>query len=240
MLFDAPASPTAPPGSGGPGASWMLRFFPMQEGTRNVMKIKMAPGKYFNLLYHWGWRKHPPRVQAIENVNKIYEGKTLYQWESGVFGVAPRSSRQAQLAAIGMLGAMAPERSCGGYDDCPAVVGPETGDAVDERCAASYNDWTDRTHLPRGFTADPTTDVTLVYANKHDLWQCARLQQVDLAPAGIQRDVVNPTTSGTTINTGFRRSARLGESIPVTRGELPNPDALGAGASLRSDVTTGL
>src|SRR5205807_3139014 len=153
---------------------------------------KMAPGKYFNLLYHWGWRKHPPRVQAIENVNKIYEGKTLYQWESGVFGVAPRSSRQAQLAAIGMLGAMAPEKimwqdlMTAQQSSDPKQVMQSMNDAL-----LSYNDWTDRTHLPRGFTADPTTDVTLVYANNTIYGNALDFNKWTLRPKVYNVTVVN-------------------------------------------------
>ena len=47
-----------------------LTFFPQNEGTRNVYKIKMAPGRYFNGTYTWGWRVHPGRVQFMENENK--------------------------------------------------------------------------------------------------------------------------------------------------------------------------
>lgn len=65
-------------------------FFPMQDGTRTIFKIKMAAGKYFNLTYTWGWRMHPPRVQVFENANKkmSIEGepaKTLVEWEQSVF-----------------------------------------------------------------------------------------------------------------------------------------------------------
>lgn len=65
-------------------------FFPIGDGTRTLFKIKMAPGKYFNLTYTWGWRMHPPRVQVFENANKkiSLEGeppKTLVQWEQSVF-----------------------------------------------------------------------------------------------------------------------------------------------------------
>ena len=45
-------------------------FFPMQEGTRTKLKIKMAPPKYSNVTYTWGWRNHPPRAQAVENSHK--------------------------------------------------------------------------------------------------------------------------------------------------------------------------
>lgn len=45
-------------------------FFPMQEGTRTRLKIKMAPPRYSNVTYTWGWRNHPPRAQAVENSHK--------------------------------------------------------------------------------------------------------------------------------------------------------------------------
>lgn len=74
-------------------------FFPMEEGTRTVFKIKMTPGKYYNLVYNWGWRLHPPRIQVMENAAKKinygnlpheacpaeYQGKTLPQLEQAVF-----------------------------------------------------------------------------------------------------------------------------------------------------------
>ena len=42
-------------------------FFPMDDGTRTVFKIKMAPAIYQNFIYTWGWRNHPPRIQVIES-----------------------------------------------------------------------------------------------------------------------------------------------------------------------------
>ena len=45
-------------------------FFPLREGTRTKLKIKMAPTQYQNVHYTWGWRKHPPRAQAVENLHK--------------------------------------------------------------------------------------------------------------------------------------------------------------------------
>lgn len=74
-------------------------FFNMDEGTRTVFKIKMTAGKYYNLVYTWGWRMHPPRVQVMENAGKKinyggapppvcpgeYQGLTLPQVEQAVF-----------------------------------------------------------------------------------------------------------------------------------------------------------
>jgi hypothetical protein len=42
-------------------------FFPMDDGTRTLFKIKMAPAIYQNFIYTWGWRNHPPRIQVIES-----------------------------------------------------------------------------------------------------------------------------------------------------------------------------
>jgi hypothetical protein len=231
MLFDAPTSATAPPGSGGPNASMDLTFFPMQEGTRNVMKIKMAPGKYFNLQYHWGWRKHPPRVQIIENVNKVYAGQTLYQWESGVFGVAPRSSRQAQLAAIAMIGALAPEKimwqdlMTAQQSSDPKQVMQLINDAL-----LSFNDYIDRTHLPRGFTVDPTTDVTLVYANNTIYGSALDFNKWTLRPQVYNVTLVNADNfRHDYLQPDFGGQRGWENQFQSTRGQLPNPDALGAG-----------
>lgn len=74
-------------------------FFDMEEGTRTILKIKMAPAEYLNLIYTWGWRMHPPRIQVMENTvdqvnyggkpfpgcNPEYEHCLLPQIEKGVF-----------------------------------------------------------------------------------------------------------------------------------------------------------
>ncbi|HKI04802.1 MAG TPA: hypothetical protein VKK31_22680 [Thermoanaerobaculia bacterium] len=91
MYFDAPTRK--------PGIGMDQTFFNMEEGTRTVFRIKMAPASYLNLIYTWGWRMHPPRVQVMENAAKTinyggtvppacpgdYQGKTLPQLEQAVF-----------------------------------------------------------------------------------------------------------------------------------------------------------
>ncbi len=52
-------------------ASLDQTFFPMEDGTRVSIAVRMAPPQYYNLTYTWGWRNHPPRAQAIENAHKI-------------------------------------------------------------------------------------------------------------------------------------------------------------------------
>ncbi len=231
MLFDAPTSPTAAPGSGGPGGGMDLTFFPMQEGTRNVMKIKMAPGKYFNLQYHWGWRKHPPRVQVMENMNKIYAGQSLYQWETGVFGVQPRFSRQTQLAAINMLGSQAPEMIM--WNDL--TTAQQTSDPrqvvkLMQDALLSYNDYTDRTHLPRGFTQDPTTDVTLVYANNTIYGTATEFAKWTLRPQVYNVTLINADNfRHDYLQPDFGGQRGWENQFQSTRGQLPNADALGAG-----------
>jgi hypothetical protein len=54
------------PGGPKPHIGMDQSFFPMDDGTRTVFKIKMAPAVYLNLIYTWGWRNHPPRIQVIE------------------------------------------------------------------------------------------------------------------------------------------------------------------------------
>jgi len=66
--------------TGWPRVSWMggplqaafdQSFFPMEDGTRVSLGIRMAPPQYYNLTYTWGWRKHAPRAQAVENAHKV-------------------------------------------------------------------------------------------------------------------------------------------------------------------------
>jgi hypothetical protein len=82
-----------------PGIGMDQTFFDMEDGTRTVFRIKMAPSKYLNLVYTWGWRMHPPRAQVMENAGKkidyggtvpavcpaSFQGKTLPELEQAVF-----------------------------------------------------------------------------------------------------------------------------------------------------------
>lgn len=83
-----------------PNAGMDQTFFNMEDGTRTVFEIEMTPGKYLNLIYNWGWRMHPPRIQVIEKATKKidygchgpgatcpadYQGCTLPQLEQAVF-----------------------------------------------------------------------------------------------------------------------------------------------------------
>ena len=167
MYFDDPAlTPDKPPL---PHIGMDQSFFPMQDGTRTVFKIKMAPGKYFSLTYTWGWRLHPPRAQVIENAKKIVNGKTLLEWEQAVFGTAPRSSAEAQLKAIAMIGDLSPAkrmwhalraaRDAAQQEDYGRVL------ALIPEAQAAFRDWQDRTRLPRGVEVDKESDVTLLYVN---------------------------------------------------------------------------
>jgi hypothetical protein len=165
MYFDAPGGGPLP-GFGPPHVAMDQTFFPMNtEGTRYVFKVKMAPGKYYNLTYTWGWRIHPPRVQVSENALKSLAGKTLVQWEVDTFGVAPRSSRASQLAAIAQIGELAPEKRM--WQDLNTAMTASSSQVALLMADAllSFGDWSDRTHLPRGVTADPNSDATLFYVN---------------------------------------------------------------------------
>ncbi len=97
MYIDAPTKK--------PGIGMDQTFYDMEDGTRTVFRIKMAPSPYLNLVYTWGWRMHPPRAQVMENAGKTisycatppcnpaappacpaeYQGKTLPQLEQAVF-----------------------------------------------------------------------------------------------------------------------------------------------------------
>lgn len=145
-----------------------LTFFPQAEGTRNIYKIKMAPGRYFNGTYTWGWRIHPGRVQFLENQNKMALGKNLLQWEQVSFGENPLANRAAQLAAIGKISELSPAKrmwnAFNALRDYNITRGP-VAEALVREIEASFEDWDTRGRLPRGVEADPNADITLFYAN---------------------------------------------------------------------------
>ncbi|TAK64202.1 hypothetical protein [Methylobacter sp.] len=181
MYFDDPAlsMPGMPPM---PHTSMDTTFFPMIDGKRYIFKIKMPPGKYYNLSYTWGWREHPPRAQVTENAakklpNEAGVPRTLVQWEQDVFGMAPTASVENKLAAIAKIGELAPEkrmwqamRQAIGYaNDTATTPGAPASDveirALMDEALAAFDDWGHRTRLPRGIVADPDADATLLYIN---------------------------------------------------------------------------
>ena len=111
-------------------------FFPMEQGTLTELTIKVPPGKYLNLSYTWGWRMHPPRIQAVENGLKKFpptpaptaenpdpsapplvdtQGnpvpqRSLPEWEEYVFGVNEDGSAKTKEEAIGMIGDLSPAK----------------------------------------------------------------------------------------------------------------------------------
>ncbi|MFA6163547.1 MAG: hypothetical protein WC685_08980 [Methylobacter sp.] len=181
MYFDDPAlsMPGMPPM---PHTSMDTTFFPMTDGKRYIFKMKMPPGKYYNLSYTWGWREHPPRVQVTENAakkppNEAGVPRTLVQWEEDVFGIAPTASVENKLAAIAKIGELAPEkrmwqvaRKAAGYsDDTATTPGAPPSDVeireLMEEALAAFDEWGHRTRLPRGVQPDPNADATLFYVN---------------------------------------------------------------------------
>jgi len=168
MYFDDPA--LSKPGPPMPHVAMDQTFFNMEEGTRTIYKIKMAPGKYYNLTYSWGWRAHPPRVQVTENANKRIppgpQGKTLVEWETSVFGQHPSRDKEKALANIGDL---APEkRMWMAFRAAKVALGKRdykgVGDSI-EAARAAFRDWRDRTRLPQGVRVDQASDLTLLYVN---------------------------------------------------------------------------
>ncbi len=164
LFFDAP--PGNVPGEfGAPHIAMDQTFFPMEEGTRVVMKVKMPPAKYLNLIYTWGWRRHPPRVQVMENVLKTIGGKDLYQWETDVFGRTPRLNREMQLAAIAKIGELSPAKRMWRALTEMQSAGAAEIERLAEAGQRALRDWSDRTLLPEGVQPDPDADATLLYVN---------------------------------------------------------------------------
>ncbi len=158
--------PNVPPGKQ-PGIGIDQTFFPMDDGTRTVIKIPHPPARHYKLTYNWGWRKHPPRVQASENAQGVELGVAIPDWERCVFGEDPTGliDPQNKLDAIAMIGDLAPAKRMWNLlramQADPMAVGEEEIDAFD----AAFGDWENRTKLPAGFERDDNFDIHLVYAN---------------------------------------------------------------------------
>jgi len=180
MYFAAPAPP--PPTPPMPGAGMDQTFFPVEEGTRTVLKIKMAPGEYYNLTYTWGWRWHPPRAQAMDNANKpVCTQKQsldkepcpkLQEWEVNVFGEHPGANEDAKQKAIAQIGDLDPAKrmwhALRAARDAEAKKDYGQVKSWAEKGREAFADWRDRTHLPSlpsGFGPDPKSDLTLFYSN---------------------------------------------------------------------------
>lgn len=169
-------------------------FFPMlNEGTVYTVKIKQTKGKYLNLIYHWGWRIHPPRVQAIENALKRVgaDGWSLPQWEKSAFceGGAfdpdcdPVENPEDRAYAIAQIGDLSPAKrmwnlfrslrendaSSDNEDDASSDRGRDREKGQLKRIAVelrqAYLDWMDRTKLPTGVEADPDSTLTILFVN---------------------------------------------------------------------------
>ncbi|EIM00856.1 hypothetical protein UUC_12666 [Rhodanobacter denitrificans] len=138
-------------------------FYPILEGTRTTFVIKEPPARFFNLIYTWGWREHPGRIQVMENALKTAMGKTLPQWEIDTFGANPRANDATKAAAIAMIGDLAPAKRM-----WAALHTLQTG-GFDARVMAQYErafqQWQQRNKLPDGVTLDPKADYTLFYVN---------------------------------------------------------------------------
>lgn len=164
MYLDDPS--LSPPGMPPmPHVAMDQTFFPMEDGTRNVFKIKMTPGKYYNLTYTWGWRIHPPRVQVTEKATKVIAGKSLVDWEVDVFGATPRASREEQLAAIAMIGDRAPAKLMWRALTLALDAQPAQVPGLMQKAALAFEAWLDRTKLPSWIEADPDADATFYYVN---------------------------------------------------------------------------
>ena len=164
MYFDDPALSQAgmPPMA---HVAMDVTFFPMEDGTRNVFKIKMSKAMYWNLTYHWGWRVHPPRVQVAENALKMINGITLPEYESMVFGDDPTADQASKEAAIAMIGDLAPAKRMWTVARRALTDTPDMVVKYMDEAQAAFDDWWDRTLLPRGVEPDPNSDLTLLYVN---------------------------------------------------------------------------
>lgn len=152
-----------------PNVAMDQTFFPIEEGTRTVLRVRMAPPAYFNLTYTWGWRQHPPRVQVMENASKHFPPDNplnLYEQEVDVFGAA----RDVTKIRDRISDLSPAKRMWMALNDIKAQLEGGTPDYSAclvslKEAWCSFQDWKDRNHLPRDVQVDPDTDLTLLYVN---------------------------------------------------------------------------
>jgi hypothetical protein len=167
----APAAMVFDKGFGQSNVIMDQTFFPMEEALRYEFDIKQVPGRVFNLTYHWGWRQHPPRVQVHENVLVPLGGMPRNFAEIQVFGENPTANEENKLAAIAMIGDLAPAKRMWNAFRAMRDINAQYGARsyrfrrLAKEARAAYFDWLDRTKLPSGVPVDPDSDVTLFYVN---------------------------------------------------------------------------
>lgn len=146
-----------------PDVMFDATFFPIRDGTRTTFVIRQPPGKFWNLTYTWGWRRHPGRVEVMENARKVAMGRTLPQWETDTFGTNPRKDEQAKLAAIAMIGDLAPAKRM--WRAFKTLQETGYNPRVMREAERAFHQWQNRSQLPDGVKADPSAGITLFYVN---------------------------------------------------------------------------
>ncbi|MBS1867679.1 MAG: hypothetical protein JSS69_17325, partial [Acidobacteria bacterium] len=128
MYFDDPKNYSPPKNV--PNVGLDNSFFPMGDGSRYEFDMAMAPARFWNLTYHWGWRKHPPRVQVVENVlvkvggrprNAIeFDAFCPNNQQAGFTCPALLSDPNVKRSAINMIGDSAPAKRM--WNDFQAIL----------------------------------------------------------------------------------------------------------------------
>lgn len=138
-------------------------FYPMQDGTRTTFVVREPPARFFNLIYTWGWRNHPGRVQVMENALKTAMGNTLPGWEVATFGANPHASEASKQAAIAMIGDLSPAKRM--WNALRALQRKGFNPPLMAEYERAFHQWQQRNKLPDGVKADPDADYTLFYVN---------------------------------------------------------------------------
>lgn len=138
-------------------------FYPMLDGNRYTFVIKEPPARFFNLIYTWGWREHPGRIDVMENALKTAMGKTLPQWEVDTFGANPRANQTAKDAAIAIIGNLAPAKRM--WNALRTLQRTGYNPLVMQEYERAFHQWQQRDKLPDGVKPDPNADITLFYVN---------------------------------------------------------------------------
>ncbi|MEM1204677.1 MAG: hypothetical protein AAGN66_15730 [Acidobacteriota bacterium] len=211
-------------GGAKPHAGMDQSFFDMEEGTRTVFEIRMPPAKYLNLIYTWGWRMHPPRIQSTENALK----KISYTAPDGStvphLG-CPEEYDGLHLPQVEQAVFCRPEAGASSLPTCDQV-----------RCAPGEPRWDDS-----GKPTECEQDALYAIGRLGELAPAKRMwmafgKALDQAKAGDWRGVLdtvgteNPTTGATAAFFAWKDRTKLpcyawNEARECTDGVEPDPDS---------------
>ena len=210
-----------------PGCRHGPDVLPDQEGTRTVLRIKMAPAEYYKPGLHLGLAHAPAARPGDRERHQDGGPARRSQWEIDVFGPDPRASEEAKLAAIAKIGDLAPAKRMWQRPAQARATRPRARRLAAGRAAArrggrhAFQDWQDRTQLPARRRARPRRRPHPLLRQQHDLRRVHRRRTHQLPGVADPRHAAQGDARQRRLlhhalpERRLRRRPRLGEPVQV-------------------------